>query len=240
MLSNTQEVSRALTIYQFLHELPENDNLLVEFLEMKEQEKTANSEPEIPSYGEEILKEIDEFETEHSVEVFEVQEKVVEPVTVLEEETPTLAEPVAETSEVEELASEEETSELAEELPTSSIQEEILEPEEIEAEVVPDPEPIKEALTTELNDAVASTAPSVADKLSNKSIQKLADSIALNERFLFSNELFNGNMESFKRALTELDHIASKEDANRYIELQLKKENNWIMESETVQSFRSD
>jgi hypothetical protein len=44
-------------------------------------------------------------------------------------------------------------------------------------------------------------------------------------------------MEAFKRALNELDHIASKEDAQRYIELQLQVENNWSMESETVQSF---
>ncbi|MFT5878650.1 MAG: hypothetical protein ACI8SA_002520, partial [Dokdonia sp.] len=90
---------------------------------------------------------------------------------------------------------------------------------------------------TEINDSMALSETSLADKLRSKSIKKLADSIALNERFLFSNELFNGNMEAFKRALNELDHIASKEDAKRYIALQLQVENNWKMESDTVQSF---
>ena len=89
----------------------------------------------------------------------------------------------------------------------------------------------------EINDTVAPNHTSVADKLRANTIQKLAESIALNERFLFSNELFNGNMEAFKRALTELDHIASLADAERYINIQLKEENQWNMESETVEKF---
>ena len=86
---------------------------------------------------------------------------------------------------------------------------------------------------------MANTEPSLADKLSTKSIAKLADSIALNERFLYSNELFNGNMEAFKKALSELDHIASLADAKRYLDVQLKEEHSWNMDSETVQSFIS-
>ena len=89
----------------------------------------------------------------------------------------------------------------------------------------------------EINDTLAIHETSIADELRSNSIQTLADSIALNERFLYSNELFNGNMEAFKRALNELDHIASKADAQRYIELQLQVENNWNMESDAVQSF---
>ena len=101
---------------------------------------------------------------------------------------------------------------------------------------------IQESTTTEedvveINDAVAQNSTSLADKLRSKSIQKLADSIALNERFLYSNELFNGNMEAFKRALNELDHIASLDDATRYMEVQLKVEHSWNEESTTVQQF---
>ena len=88
----------------------------------------------------------------------------------------------------------------------------------------------------EINETI-NRNPTLSDKLRKKSITKLADSIALNERFLYSNELFNGNMESFKRALNELDHIASKDDAQRYIEMQLKDEHQWNMESQIVQGF---
>lgn len=242
MLAKTHEVSSALSIYQFLHDLPENEKLQVEFLELMDEEESKKTEPEAPNYGDEILKEIDEFETQESVEVFEVTEEEVVSVSLENSERLDLSEEVTEEPIVEETEKEEFEAET---------EEEIVEVEEIdvevgeatEVEVVAEEEKVlvseseTEESITELNDTVASDTPSLADKLSNKSIKKLADTIALNERFLFSNELFNGNMEAFKRALTELDHIASKEDANRYIEKQLKEENNWSMESETVQSF---
>jgi hypothetical protein len=261
MISRNQELNRALTIYQFLHDLPENEKLQVEFLELKEEEE-SNSEKEIPNYGDEILKEIDEFESKESVEVFEVVDETVEngpqeiekPVetTTDSEDTETKVDETSTHKEVEIVIEEDtdenepenilEVDEVTEKLtvepeeePESTdiidSQEEVTTPEIVEAKT--------EETKKEINDAVANTTPSLADKLSTKSIQKLADSIALNERFLFSNELFNGNMEAFKRALTELDHIASKEDAHRYIEVQLQKENNWEMDSDTVQNFIS-
>ncbi|MGB0805283.1 MAG: hypothetical protein ACPGRC_01245 [Salibacteraceae bacterium] len=222
MLLETQELTSALTIYQFLHELPENESLQVEFLELKEEDRKEET-PEPPSYGEEILKEIDEFETHVSEEVFEVEEIVKEPIPEAKEEV--IEENIVEQEEIE-IATEEEIPDTpVEELPEN---EEVIEP----IEELPAKEEVKE-----INDAVAISETSLADKLRSKSIKKLADSIALNERFLYSNELFNGNMEAFKRALNELDHIASKEDAQRYIELQLQVENNWDLEAETVQSF---
>lgn len=88
----------------------------------------------------------------------------------------------------------------------------------------------------EVND-MHGNANTLADRLRVKPIGKLGDSISLNERFLFSNELFNGNMEVFKRALNELDHIASLDDAKRYIEVQLQVENEWDNNSFAVKSF---
>ena len=283
MLTKTQELTSALTIYQFLHELPENEKLQVEFLELKEEEETKIPESEIPSYGDEILKEIDEFESQQSVEVFEVvEEPVVEKIDpepkpepepevietqieeVTEVEEPKAAEVVVEAVVIEEVKEEIEEAIVVEEIveveivaePETVVEEvELVEEivadeiEEAAEEIAPIQEEIKEESTpkapvvtkvetkAEINDAMANTTQSLAEKLSAKSIKKLAESIALNERFLFANELFDGNMEAFKRALTELDHIASKEDAQRYIELQLKAENNWDMESETVINF---
>jgi len=240
MLAETQELTSALTIYQFLHELPENESLQVEFLELSEEESKKKEDLETPSYGEEILKEIDEFETHVSEEVFEVEEPINEIASMenMEEEidpeiSEIIEEPIAEESVIE-------SKEVKMEDPAT---EDIIEEVQIEQtlEVAELEDFIKEESSVEpvkeINDAVASSETSLADKLRSKSIKKLADSIALNERFLYSNELFNGNMEAFKRALNELDHIASKEDAQRYIELQLKVENNWSLESDTVQSF---
>lgn len=245
MLKKTQELTSGLTIYQFLHELPENEALQLEFLEFKEAMKEVD-EINAESYGKEILKEIDEFESQEAEDVFITEEEQEEePEEAIEE----IAVPTEEIEAIEEV-------EVIEEAPIE-VEEEVQ--EEPKPAPVQEPEPQKEAKPKkeskteavtplpkkesvpeekkEINDSIALSETSLADKLRSKSIKKLAESIALNERFLYSNELFNGNMEAFKRALNELDHIASKEDAQRYIELQLQVENNWDLESETVQSF---
>ena len=205
MLEDTNELTRSLTIYQFLHELPEDENLQIEFLEMAEKEKEAEKEIEIPSYGDEIMKEIDEFDTQEAIDIEPIEETIQEDIS-------------------------------------SSIEEEI----DMETEVVGNETQSKEASSTEtketekaaeVNDIITNQEASLADKLRKKSIKKLAESIALNERFLFSNELFNGNMEAFKQALNELDHIASLDDARRFIKVQLKEQNDWQMDSEIVQGF---
>ena len=240
MISETQELTSVLTIYQFLHELPEDANLQLEFLELQDLEK-QESTPPVPNYREEILKEVEEFETQIAQDAV-IEEEVVDsiPEPVIEEETSAPVEiekesiPVPEDPKIE-------VQEIIEE-PIAEKNEEIAEVEEEIPEPVAEKQIIQESTTTEedvveINDAVAQNSTSLADKLRSKSIQKLADSIALNERFLYSNELFNGNMEAFKRALNELDHIASLDDATRYMEVQLKVEHSWNEESTTVQQF---
>jgi len=221
MLTETKELTSILTIYKFLHELPEDENLQIEFLELEEQESESKKEPEIPSYGDEIMKEIDEFDTQMAVDIEIADEAPTPPEQekVVEEEPKLAHIPVPE-----EIVKEEEVLK-TEDIPVQEKTE--------HSKSAPAEKP------SEINDLIAKKDASLADKLSKKSISKLAESIALNERFLYSNELFNGNMEAFKRALTELDHIASLEDARRYIEVQLKEENDWKMDSEIVQGFIS-
>lgn len=79
--------------------------------------------------------------------------------------------------------------------------------------------------------------PSLADKLRERPISDLKEAIGLNERFLFSNELFNGNMEAFNRALNELNHLESSEHAERFLNEQLSVEFNWKSEEEVVERF---
>lgn len=220
MLEETQGLTRALNIYQFLHDIPADSKLQLEFLELNELETQEPNEKEIPSYGDEILKEIDEFESQESVEVFEVEEPVEAPIKE-EKEADVIAEPIPEPPQ-------EKPEPVVTVVKESPVEKPAAVTKKKNKPQVP---------TKEINDSVPSAEPSLAEKLSGKSIKKLAESIALNERFLFSNELFNGNMEAFKRALTELDHIASKDDADRYINVQLQKENNWNMDSDTVQRF---
>jgi hypothetical protein len=196
MAAEITELNKRLTVYQFVHELAEDENLQIEFLELEDAEIEEKEHP-IPSYGDEILKEIDEFDASQAVDI------------EAEDEVPTA--------------------------PEVSVEQ----PEEKEPEVSIKPKPNQEKISikVEINDMVAKEDQSLADRLRKKSIRKLAESIALNERFLFSNELFNGNMEAFNRALNELDHIASLDDARRFIDIQLKEQHQWKMDSEVVQSF---
>ncbi|UTW67690.1 hypothetical protein KFE94_06145 [bacterium SCSIO 12643] len=260
MLTETQELNSALTIYKFLHELPEDADLQVKFLELEE-EISEPVQSEVPNYGEEILKEIDEFESQEAVDVYEtpaedattensveedesidISKPQNEPEIVVEithEETASTIEVIVDDTDSAQGEEEEEEEEIILEETTSQVKEELPEekPEELETVSEEIDATSEEEIKKEINDTVAQNHTSVADKLRANSIQKLAESIALNERFLFSNELFNGNMEAFKRALTELDHIASLSDAQRYINIQLKEENQWDMESETVEKF---
>ena len=80
---------------------------------------------------------------------------------------------------------------------------------------------------------------SLEEKLKTQPIRSIMESIALNDRFLFTNELFGGSMEAFNKAIKELDHIATFDDAHRYVELQLKSTFNWDEDSETVENFVS-
>ena len=243
MLKETQDLVGQLTIYKFLHELPENEDLQLAFLELKEEEEASPEAKKTDSYGEEILKEIDEFES-----------TVAEDVHVVADSTPKKpeADPKPETKASEQKPFKEEAQEV------KNGSQELSEPEEknsdeiktvVEtlektledlsqlAEVKETVQPADELSAAEINDLIQNTEPSLAEKLSKKSIGKLANSIALNERFLYSNELFDGNMEAFKKALNELDHIASLEDAQRYIKVQLSQEFNWEQKGSVVETF---
>ncbi len=103
----------------------------------------------------------------------------------------------------------------------------------------PSVEPEPEASEEQVRKEGAAKDNSLEEKLRSQPIRSLLDSIALNDRFLFSNELFGGSMEAFNKALRELDHIASLDDARKFIEMRLKTDFKWDESSETVINFIS-
>ena len=58
---------------------------------------------------------------------------------------------------------------------------------------------------------------SLAAKLGKKKIKNLVNSIGINEKFLFTNELFEGNTEQFIKTINELNNLASFDEANGYL-----------------------
>ena len=57
----------------------------------------------------------------------------------------------------------------------------------------------------------------LADLIKAKPITKLSEAIGLNDKFLFIRELFNGNRESYEKAISNLDNSASFADARAVI-----------------------
>tara|TARA_R110002049_G_scaffold288033_1_gene470334 strand:- start:2136 stop:2882 length:747 start_codon:yes stop_codon:yes gene_type:complete len=78
---------------------------------------------------------------------------------------------------------------------------------------------------------------SVADQLQKQPIADLTTAVGLNERYLYSNELFGGNMELFREALKELNNKSNLQDANSYLENDLAKKHQWDLNHELVHSL---
>lgn len=79
----------------------------------------------------------------------------------------------------------------------------------------------------------------VGDMAGQVKVKDLKKAMGINERFLFANELFGGDMSAFTQAVQELNHISSSADANRMMNEQLAKRFHWDEASEVTESFRS-
>ncbi len=66
----------------------------------------------------------------------------------------------------------------------------------------------------------------IADKINSQPITSLKSAIGINEKFLFINELFSGNMHEYNSAMSKFDSLTSHEDALIYLQ-QLKANKNW-------------
>lgn len=83
------------------------------------------------------------------------------------------------------------------------------------------------------------TKPTLGDRVSRQKLNDIKRGIGINERFLFANELFNGDMNAFSRAVEELNHVESELDANRLLDQDFSAKYRWDEESETVVAFKS-
>ena len=75
--------------------------------------------------------------------------------------------------------------------------------------------------------------PTIADKINKNTINELREAIGINEKFLFINELFNGDMRRYNKIIDELDQLATLEGVNTYI-LELKIQSQWQDDNEAL------
>jgi hypothetical protein len=79
--------------------------------------------------------------------------------------------------------------------------------------------------------------PSIADKMRQMRIADLRQAIGINEKFLFINELFNGDMGKYNKALDELNEMKTKEGVVTYF-IELKIHNQWKEDNEAFIKFK--
>lgn len=77
---------------------------------------------------------------------------------------------------------------------------------------------------------------SLAEKLQKKPIADLRSSIGLNQKFLFMNDLFEGENTAYNSAVDQLNNFSSMDDAKNFL-LSLGTKYSWDLDSESVIQF---
>lgn len=80
-------------------------------------------------------------------------------------------------------------------------------------------------------------AASLSERLQRQPIADLRRAFGLNERFFYTNELFDGDGEEFGRAINEFNHLANFEDAQKLVAAKYSDRYHWSEEDENVQRF---
>ncbi|MHA6246486.1 hypothetical protein ACXYMU_01010 [Pontibacter sp. CAU 1760] len=78
---------------------------------------------------------------------------------------------------------------------------------------------------------------SLADSHSNQRIESLKNSISINQRFSFINELFNGDNMTYYHTIKTLDEYTNPEMAQQYVTQELAAKHDWSRKQEHVQKL---
>ena len=88
-----------------------------------------------------------------------------------------------------------------------------------------------------LNDMHKSAITELADRLLEAPVKDLKKAIGINDRYLYINELFNGNEAMFERTLKTLNSFSILPEAEYWIQRELKLKMGWKEENHLVQQF---
>jgi hypothetical protein len=98
---------------------------------------------------------------------------------------------------------------------------------------------ISEAGNVSLNDKLSKQVADVSllSKLRKKPVEDLVKSIGINERYLFTKELFKGNSEAFMQHIKAVNTVNSYEEAQQYLEKEVISNFNWDANNPAVNEF---
>ena len=78
---------------------------------------------------------------------------------------------------------------------------------------------------------------SLADHFGQQPINDLTKEIGINERFLLTENLFNGDTKAYNDAIDNLNNFSNSEDALKYFRQDLAKNLNWNLKTTQVKRF---
>lgn len=93
----------------------------------------------------------------------------------------------------------------------------------------------KLSLNDKLSKQVADV--SLLSKLRKKPVEDLLKSIGINERYLFTKELFKGNSEAFMQHIKAVNNANTYEEAQHYLEKEVIPHFNWDVNNPAVSEF---
>lgn len=122
---------------------------------------------------------------------------------------------------------------------SEKIQPEESKPEQVKEEITVEPVNKVEDSNISINDKFSTNAdkPTLADKLGQQPIKDLTNSIGLNQKFLFMNDLFEGENDKYKEAIETINNFSAYIEADEYINNSLKDQFSWDMKSVSTQKF---
>lgn len=98
---------------------------------------------------------------------------------------------------------------------------------------------IREDKGTSLNDKLAEKKQeSVAEKLQKSKIEDIRSVIGIGQKFLFMNDLFEGEKAHYDSTIDKINTIHNKQEAENYLNNSVASKFNWDESSESVKNFR--
>ncbi|MBW8684390.1 hypothetical protein [Chitinophaga rhizophila] len=91
--------------------------------------------------------------------------------------------------------------------------------------------------TTSLNDRWRQGYKEVGDRLGDIPVKDLRQAIGINDKFQFIQELFRGDVDTYERSVRTINELQSLQEAEYWIERELKIRQGWDDENRTVKQF---
>lgn len=111
-------------------------------------------------------------------------------------------------------------------------------PKEKESFIHPNSDLFTEAKPSVADKLSAKQDPTLADKMQQNQINDIKSAIGINDKFLFINELFEGDLKTYNQAVDRLNHANNKDEAMSSF-ISFKEKYKWEEEHEAVEKLKT-